>query len=188
MKVISRTEAKALNLKRYFTGKPCKRGHLVERLLCNRKCCVCNNWAAMVWGKDNPTKRTAAVRKWQKVNPTYARDNNKTFLGHLQKTYHGMRSRVSGQVKQSEHLYKGLGLMSSKEFLAWAKSDKKYLALYEAWVRSAYERRLCPSIDRIDTLRGYVPGNVQWLTAADNTRKAVLWRYYGINQTTKEAA
>lgn len=31
MKIISRKEAKALGLKRYFTGKPCCRGHVAER-------------------------------------------------------------------------------------------------------------------------------------------------------------
>jgi hypothetical protein len=29
--IISRKEAKAAGLTRYFTGKPCKRGHVVER-------------------------------------------------------------------------------------------------------------------------------------------------------------
>ena len=33
--IISRKEAKALGLKRYFTGKPCKHGHLSERSIDN---------------------------------------------------------------------------------------------------------------------------------------------------------
>ncbi len=41
MAVISRAEAKALGLKRYFTGKPCKWGHVAERLTSNRGCCKC---------------------------------------------------------------------------------------------------------------------------------------------------
>jgi hypothetical protein len=31
MKIITRKEALAQGLKRYFTGKPCKRGHVAER-------------------------------------------------------------------------------------------------------------------------------------------------------------
>jgi len=39
--IITRKEAKAKGLKRYFTGKPCKRGHISERLVCNKGCIEC---------------------------------------------------------------------------------------------------------------------------------------------------
>jgi hypothetical protein len=35
MEIISKKEAKDLGLNRYFTGKPCKHGHLSERYMCN---------------------------------------------------------------------------------------------------------------------------------------------------------
>jgi len=41
MEIMGRKEALALGLKRYFTGKPCKRGHLAQRLLCGR-CVACS--------------------------------------------------------------------------------------------------------------------------------------------------
>jgi hypothetical protein len=41
-KVIARAEAKALGLKRYFTGEPCKRGHVVERFVSGAKCSECS--------------------------------------------------------------------------------------------------------------------------------------------------
>tara|TARA_R100000687_G_C6400655_1_gene141701 strand:+ start:468 stop:800 length:333 start_codon:yes stop_codon:yes gene_type:complete len=34
MEIISRKDAKAKGLKRYFTGKPCKHGHVAERYVC----------------------------------------------------------------------------------------------------------------------------------------------------------
>ena len=40
-KKISRPEAKRLGLTRYFTGKPCKRGHVVERQVYNHSCVAC---------------------------------------------------------------------------------------------------------------------------------------------------
>lgn len=39
--VVSRRTAEARGLKRYFTGKPCKRGHLAERYTSNGKCVAC---------------------------------------------------------------------------------------------------------------------------------------------------
>lgn len=41
MKVISRAEAKRLGLKRFFTGKPCIRGHVAERVVSNKACVEC---------------------------------------------------------------------------------------------------------------------------------------------------
>ena len=42
MKIISRKEAKAQGLKRYFTGKPCKYGHVAERTVSSRECLKCS--------------------------------------------------------------------------------------------------------------------------------------------------
>ena len=41
MKLISKEEAKAKGLIRYFTGKPCCRGHMVERFTSTRVCIKC---------------------------------------------------------------------------------------------------------------------------------------------------
>lgn len=41
MKIISRKEAKSLGLKRYFTGKPCKNGHVDERSTSKSTCLEC---------------------------------------------------------------------------------------------------------------------------------------------------
>lgn len=43
MNIITRKEAKALNLLKYFTGKECVNGHLVERYTQSGSCCQCVN-------------------------------------------------------------------------------------------------------------------------------------------------
>lgn len=48
LEVISREEAKARGLKRYFTGEPCKRGHVAERYACSRGCVACREGLAPV--------------------------------------------------------------------------------------------------------------------------------------------
>ena len=40
-KLISHKEAKRRGLTRYFTGKPCKRGHISERRINNHTCIKC---------------------------------------------------------------------------------------------------------------------------------------------------
>jgi len=42
MDIITRKEAKKLGLKYYFTGKPCKYGHIAIRLTTNWDCLECN--------------------------------------------------------------------------------------------------------------------------------------------------
>lgn len=38
----TRAEAMALGLPRYFTGKPCRHGHVAERLVSAKSCCDCD--------------------------------------------------------------------------------------------------------------------------------------------------
>lgn len=83
MEKITRKEAMALGLKRYFTGKPCKRGHIVERLVSTRTCLGCckldsakrykenpswwKNYAEM-WDQKNPGKRLQLSKGWKSKN------------------------------------------------------------------------------------------------------------------------
>lgn len=43
LKIVRRMEAKGKLLKRYFTGKSCKNGHICERITANGSCVVCTN-------------------------------------------------------------------------------------------------------------------------------------------------
>lgn len=54
---------------RYFTGKPCKRGHVAERYTCSCKCVECRKEDKRKWRSRNPTKDIAKCRKWQISNP-----------------------------------------------------------------------------------------------------------------------
>jgi hypothetical protein len=41
LRTISRADALELGLPRYFSGSPCCRGHVAERLVSNRLCIMC---------------------------------------------------------------------------------------------------------------------------------------------------
>lgn len=55
-------EARELGGKRYFTGDPCKHGHIAPRLVSNRRCIACSYEATQAW-KDNNPEHMAAYRK-----------------------------------------------------------------------------------------------------------------------------
>lgn len=56
MQIIARKDAKRLGLKRYFTGKPCRNGHICERGVSTGHCMICN--LARVKANYDPAKKS----------------------------------------------------------------------------------------------------------------------------------
>lgn len=64
-RVISRKEAKAQGLTRYFTGFPCKNGHLDERQVADKTCMQCDRARKSI--KHGATREAAAKRREQVI-------------------------------------------------------------------------------------------------------------------------
>ena len=88
MQSISRADAKALGLVRFFTGKPCVRGHLCERRVCNGRCVDCDREtsqrlnAARASNPEYIQKNRARATAWQKANQTRYRENQRRWREH----------------------------------------------------------------------------------------------------------
>ena len=78
--IISRAEAKAQGLLRYFNGKPCKHGHVCERRVANRQCLECHaawhannkelkSTTAAAWRANNKERKVATDAAWAQTNP-----------------------------------------------------------------------------------------------------------------------
>tara|TARA_R110002096_G_scaffold250275_1_gene442723 strand:- start:37 stop:429 length:393 start_codon:yes stop_codon:yes gene_type:complete len=100
---------------------------------------------------------------------------HKTKKGKLMLTYNNMTRRVTGYVKP--HLYKGLDICSRDVFYDWSLNNESFNYLYIDWVNSGFKRALSPSIDRIDTNKGYVSENIQWITLSENSKKGAISRH-----------
>lgn len=90
MEHLTRAEAKAAGKKNYFTGKPCRKGHIAEQQVSNYACVICrlnrlkafkqrhpdyfleNNRA---YKAANREKVNAASRKWSRENKDYVLAN-----------------------------------------------------------------------------------------------------------------
>lgn len=100
VEVISRKNAKATGKKYYFTGVPCKHGHICLRYTDNLTCKECIRVRALIRKKKNPEhvreigrkswkkcyphnrkKASANSIKWAKNNPEKARRNRAIFYG-----------------------------------------------------------------------------------------------------------
>jgi hypothetical protein len=82
--IISRKDAKAAGDRYYFTGRPCKRGHIELRYVSDKNCCICARQAAEKFRNDNPTyseewrqanleQYNERKREWLAANPGYMR-------------------------------------------------------------------------------------------------------------------
>ena len=71
--VRTKAEAASLGLKHYFTGLPCKRGHVVERTVKKGDCVQCLRARQARWCADNAEVVNAKSRAWYAKNPEKAK-------------------------------------------------------------------------------------------------------------------
>lgn len=103
--------------------------------------------------------------------------------------WQGMKQRTQGKCppKNSIHLYEGLELCDKLAFYDWtlARSDFKEVVL--GWRRNSFRMKFSPSIDRIDSKKGYFFENMRWLPWGKHcqisgmTGKKRTRRFKGIN-------
>lgn len=153
MNKISRKDAKTQGLKRYYTGKPCLRGHVSERYVSGGRCYTCNLKGAGAYYHQNkedvcakkalaykkdPTKRLACTASWRKDH----------FLKHR---FSILRSGATDRKKEFTLTFDDLVFPENCPALG-IKLD------YHKRGRGAAFNS--PTVDRIDSTKGYIPGNV----------------------------
>jgi len=111
-----------------------------------------------------------------KTGNSCTRRYEKTRKGFLVRKYRNMKSRVTGIQYKKAHLYKGKELLSKEEFYTWALDSKEFEYMFIIWGNSEYTRRLCPTVDRIESSKGYTLDNMRWLTHSENSRLGSIAR------------
>lgn len=87
---------------------------------------------------------------------------------YLRMIYNGMRWRCKNVDR-----YKNLDVLSKEDWIIWCNENMyKFMKLYRQWQNSGYKQAYSPSIDRIDNNKGYLTGNMQWLTLSQNASKS----------------
>ena len=79
MNIIELKEAKDLGLKKYFTGKICKHGHVSDRRVDNRRCCECLKIVDKKKYEKNKDEINKKARKARKNNPEKYRERARGY-------------------------------------------------------------------------------------------------------------
>ncbi len=110
-------------------------------------------------------------KEWRKLtNNASTKKYEKTRKGFLMRLYRNMMSRISGVQKEKYHLYRDKSILPREEFYFWALNHDEFHRLYSLWEENSYSRKSTPSINRVDPTKGYIIGNMEWLTHSDNSR------------------
>jgi len=133
-KIISRAEAREQGLKKYYTGKPCKHGHIAERITINGLCYICSRAIIKKYllsekGKvvTKEAHKTPAAKKsrkkyllsekgkavWKKANKKFY-DNNPLY-----RMANNLRSQISHQLNgikavKEKHFFELVGCNSEQ--------------------------------------------------------------------------
>lgn len=160
----------------YFTGQPCKRGHVAKRFLNGGHCMECNREINVVmrerpgaresaseyrkkWAAANPERRLANSRRWGAANPVRKHEGREKWRKANQPKVNAILAARSRRVKRATPTWVDM-----------------------AAIRGIYHA--CPqdmSVDHIVPINGenvcglHVPWNLQYLTPSKNSTKSNKW-------------
>jgi len=133
MQIVSLEEAKRLGLKHYFTGKPCKRGHIQQRLTSCRKCVDCQ----AEYYEERKEEWSAKGAEYRRQNPEKKRQRDRDY-------HYKNRDRVLEQKKEYWHRTRIEQLARKKEYRD--KNKEKTRASIRRWESENKERVLASKL------------------------------------------
>ena len=163
--MITRQEAISQGLARYFTGKPCKHGHIAERYTGNKTCCVCGNAGANKVKQRDRTKYIQHAKDWNNRNPERIKE------------IHNKRNRANPARRNL--LTANYRSAKDNRTPAWL-TEVDYERIANVYKLATLQSKITGTtwhVDHIIPLRGeyvsglHVPSNLQAIPGVDNVRK-----------------
>lgn len=159
MEIISWSEAKRRGLIKYFTGKPCKRGHISERYVAGG-CAECGREDMRRYYAQDPEKHMAKTVAYREAYPAGEWCRQQAY-----------RERNRAKLRADSAFQRAKRLLRVP---AWSETEE---------IKEFYAN--CPpgfEVDHIYPLQGefvsglHVLGNLQYLQMVENRAKRNRWR------------
>lgn len=102
----------AAGLKRFFTGIPCRNGHVAERRANDGKCAECTNIRKRKWDELHEEKEAARKQKWRRDHPDadkqyHAKNRQRILERHLEYYRENKESRAAYDAQNAERIKAG---------------------------------------------------------------------------------
>lgn len=162
---IERTQALAEGLTRYFTGRPCKYGHVAERLTSSRDCLTCSNEKRKSYRQKNIEKERIRQDSWTRENRDKVNANNRRY-----KKANTAKGAADSALRRAD---------KRQRTPCWLTDEDREL-MEDIYALSQLRSEMTGvqhHVDHVIPLRGelvsglHTPWNMQILTAADNVAK-----------------
>jgi hypothetical protein len=184
-------EAKLLGKQKYFTGKPCKYGHISERYTKNGTCIECLNIAS----KNRIDKTKAYQKKWYELNSKKIKEKSKIRYETIKFSDYEILKRKQWMINNVEKMrfYRKSYRVSNPSILAnatqrrnarkrfasvlWADKSK-ILEMYKLAETLSKKTGIKYHVDHIYPLQSdficglHWEGNLQVIPAIENIRKS----------------
>lgn len=191
---MNRQEAIAAGASTYFTGKPCKHGHIAERYVANWTCVKCFSIRALAyqrkWRKEKPEKQREYALKYSekhnKTNKEWRKNNKEKTLLQRQKWDENNREKRNylsrkWRKENKEIVY---ALIAKRRSDSLQRTPKWLTPMDLFEIECVYRYRTALNaigldyhVDHIVPLRGelvsglHVPENLQVISALENMKK-----------------
>ena len=163
--MITRQDAISQGLARYFTGKPCKHGHIAERYTGNKTCCVCGNAGANKVKQRDRTKYIQHAKDWNNRNP----DRIKEIHNKRNRANPARRNLLTANYRSAK----------DNRTPTWL-TEVDFERIANVYKLATLQSKITGTtwhVDHIIPLRGeyvsglHVPSNLQAIPGVDNVRK-----------------
>jgi 5-methylcytosine-specific restriction endonuclease McrA len=185
MIVISCKKARLRGLKFYFTGKPCKQGHLETRRVINSSCLICERDSSREYARAHAEQQRERSKTYYHAYPEESKRKHRIWVEKNRERNRANNRRWEinnpDQKKELNRKWKRENLSLVKADNAKSRAAKlRTTPPWADWNALKHIYINCPNgyhVDHIVPLRGkgvcglHVPWNLQYLTPEQNNHK-----------------
>jgi len=155
-----------------------------------KKCIFCKKRKGLASFNKDASRLDGISNKCRICIHSYQKEHfakyHTTVNGYLMHTYNNMKKRVEGRNSSHPKYWAGKQILPQDAFLSWSKNHPDFLKLFKRWKMSGGDRKLSPSVNRMDSQKGYTLDNMEWITHSQNSSLAGMSRSFNHRRAVYE--